>query len=111
MSKKVSKKEKKQFNSWGETDTRQDTPGQRGDDTPEDLSKGMDKETMLLEIVDEWLYQVTREDLAKYAGNRYSNELRKLSKKKIAEKYDAMVSDKTRMERKTWMIRKPMRRW
>ena len=75
------------------------------------FSQDMSKEEMLLEIVDEWLYQVTREDLAKYAGNRYSNELRKLSKKKIAEKYDAMVSDKTRMERKTWMIRKPMRRW
>ena len=75
------------------------------------LSEDMDKDTMLLEIVDEWLYQVTREDLAKYAGNRYTNELRKLSKKKIAEKYDAMVNDKGRMERKTWMQRKPMRRY
>ena len=75
------------------------------------LSEDMDKDTMLLEIVDEWLYQVTREDLAKYAGNRYTNELRKLSKKKIAEKYDAMVNDKGRMERKIWMQRKPMRRY
>ena len=26
-------------------------------------------------------------------------------------KQRAMVNDKTRMERSTWMIRKPMRRW
>ena len=110
MSKKE-KKEKKQFNSWEETDTPQDTPGQRGDDDPDDLSKGMDKETMLLEILDEWLYLAKHETVKAYASDRYTKELRKLSKKKIAEKYDAMVNDKTRMERSTWMIRKPMRRW
>lgn len=111
MSKKVSKKEKKQFNSWEETDTRQDTPGQREDDTPQDLSKGMNKEEMLLEIVDEWLYLAKHEEVKAYAGDRYAKELMKLSNKVIAEKYDAMVSDKTRMERKTWMIRKPIRRF
>jgi len=110
MSKKE-KKEKKQFNSWSEPDTHGDTPGQRADDDPDDLSKDMDKETMLLEIVDEWLYLAKHETVREYAHDRYSKELRKLSKKKIAEKYDAMVNDKTRMERSTWMIRKPMRRW
>ncbi len=111
MSKKVSKKEKKQFNSWEETDTPQDTPGQREDDNPQDLSKGMDKEVMIEEIVDEWLYLAKHDFLRAFAGDRYTKELRKHSKKDIAEKYDAMVSDKTRMERKTWMQRKPMRRW
>ena len=77
----------------------------------DNLSEGMDKETMLLEIVDEWLYMATREELVAFAGKRYGNELRKQSKKKIAEKYDAMVNDKGRMERMTWMQRKPMRRW
>jgi hypothetical protein len=112
MSKKVSKKEKKQFNSWGEEkDVPQDIPGQRGDDNPQDLSKGMNKEEMLLEIVDEWLYLAKHEEVKAYAGDRYAKELMKLSNKVIAEKYDAMVSDKTRMERRTWMIRKPTRRF
>ena len=75
------------------------------------LSQGMSKEEMLLEIVDEWLYLATHETVKKYAGDRYTKELRKLSKKDIAEKHDAMVNDKSRMERKTWMSRKPMRRW
>ena len=106
------KKEKKQFNSWGEDkDAPQDIPGQRADDNPQDLSKEMKKEEMLLEIVDEWLYKAKHETVRAYAGDRYTKELMKLSKKDIAEKYDAMVSDKTRMERRAWMMRKPMRRW
>lgn len=77
----------------------------------DNLSDGMDKEEMLLEIVDEWLYMVSREDLALYAGHKFTQDLRKLSKKKVAEKYDAMVNDKGRMERKQWMARKPQRRF
>tara|TARA_Y100001951_G_C11028527_1_gene123640 strand:- start:150 stop:494 length:345 start_codon:yes stop_codon:yes gene_type:complete len=114
MSKKkkaTKKKEKSQFTVWEETDARRDTPGQRVDDSPQDMGKGMKKEEMVLEIVDEWLYQAKHDTLRAYAFDRYTNELRKLSKKEVAEKYDAMVSDKTRMERKTWMTRKPMRRW
>ena len=83
----------------------------RGKILGDNVSKGMKKEEMLLEIVDEWLYLATHDTIKIYAGDRYTKELRKLSKKDIAEKYDAMVSDKTRMERRTWMIRKPMRRW
>ena len=111
--KEVKKKEKSQFNSWGEgkKDAPQDIPGQRTDDNPQDLSKGMKKEEMLLEIVDEWLYLAKHDTVRTYAGDRYTKELRKLSKKDIAEKYDAMVNDKSRMEKKTWMSRKPMRRW
>ena len=75
------------------------------------LSQGMSKEEMLLEIVDEWLYQAKQDTVKAFAQDRYAKELRKLSKKNIVEKYDAMVNDKTRMERKTWMTRKPMRRW
>tara|TARA_Y100001951_G_scaffold38074_1_gene29983 strand:- start:417 stop:656 length:240 start_codon:yes stop_codon:yes gene_type:complete len=75
------------------------------------LSQGMGKEEMLLEIVDEWLYLAKHDTVRAYAGDRYTKELRKLSKKDIAEKYDAMVNDKSRMEKKTWMQRKPMRRW
>ena len=75
------------------------------------LSQGMSKEEMLLEIVDEWLYLAKHDTVRTYAGDRYTKELRKLSKKDIAEKYDAMVNDKSRMERKTWMNRKPMRRY
>ena len=71
----------------------------------------MKKEEMLLEIVDEWVYLAKHETVREYAKDRYAGELRKLSKKDIAEKYDAMVNDKGKMERKTWMIRKPMRRW
>ena len=83
----------------------------RGEITGDNLSKGMKKEEMLSEIVDEWLYLAKHDTIREYASNRYTQELRKLSKKEIAEKYDAMVPDKTNMERKTWMIRKPMRRW
>ena len=75
------------------------------------LSDGLDKETMLEEIVAEWLYLAKHETVKKYAGDRYTKELRKLSKKDIVEKYDAMVNDKSRMEKKTWMNRKPMRRY
>ena len=46
------------------------------------LSKGMDKEIMLLEIVEEWLYLAKHETVRAYAGDRYAKELRKLSKKK-----------------------------
>ena len=76
----------------------------------EKFSEDMSKEEMLLEIVDEWLYLAKHETVRAYAGDRYTKELRKLSKKDIAEKYDAMVNDKGRMERKTWMNRKHMRR-
>ena len=77
----------------------------------EKFSQDMSKEEMLLEIVDEWLYLAKHDTVRTYAGDRYTKELRKLSKKDIAEKYDAMVNDKSRMERKTWMNRKPMRRY
>jgi len=83
----------------------------RGNITGDKLSKGIKKEVMIEEIVDEWLYQAKHEYIRAFAGDRYTRELRELSKKDIAEKYDAMVSDKTRMERRTWMMRKPMRRW
>ena len=74
------------------------------------LSQDMSKEEMLLEIVDEWLYLAKHDTIRLYAGDRYTKELRKLNKKEIAEKYDAMVNDKARIEKRAWMIRKPMRR-
>ena len=77
----------------------------------DNLSEDMSKEEMLLEIVDEWLYLAKHETVKKYAGDRYTKELRKLSKKDIAEKHDAMVNDKARIEKRAWMARKPQRRF